>query len=292
MYDEVFDGHRLRRIVLMTHMSGSTTTSGGGGGGNPSTSSLSTSSMTGNPLLLPHDVVVESFAKLKKVHQEHYMYKLLPLLCDSYMAFNALLGIVSSPGSPFRIEHRRDPGAFRMHFPAGSKHRVELCEALLQDTPKESVAEAPMHRKLPLPGNAVDFHGLLVTKAPPAAATARVVGAPPPPPQPQQQQLLSGALNLVESLSETVIREHAVMNRFVLTQMFISKFTSPHVQTFRDYYACHNRFYFLATKKPIPQEHRAALLQQAAHEKIHVYEMNAGGDFTFATATAAAAQRR
>jgi hypothetical protein len=278
LYDEVFDGHRLRRIVLMTHMAGST-----GGGPSPpaAPSAPSTSSPQQHPLL-PQDIVVESFAKLKKVHQEHYMYKLLPLLCESYVAFNALLGIVSSPGSPFRIEHRRDPQAFRMHYPAGSKHRMDVCEALLHETPKEWLADAPLHRRLPLPGNGVDYHGLLINRPAPSSTTTSPSAAAASCAAAQRPPATSGLLSVVEGVSESVLRDHGVMNRFIHSHMYKGKFTSDLVPTFRDFYACHQRFHFVATKKPMPVEARAALLQQAAHEKIHIYEINSAGNFVFA----------
>lgn len=278
LYDEVFEGHHLRRIVLMTHMAGSTppqqqqrTTN----------TNLSTSTTAQQHGLLPHDVIVESFAKLKQLHQPHYMYKLLPLLCDSHVAFNALLGIVSSPGSPFRIEHRRDPMGFRIQFPPGSKHRADIGEALLKETAPEQQQESYLHRKLPLPFNGVDYHGMLLNTSSgpvtPSAATgsngaaATAVGC-------------SGTLCVVEAITETVLHEHGVMNRFVFSPTFTSRFTSAAVPIFHDYYnMCNQRFHFIATKKPIPYDSRHALLRQATHENLYIYELNgSSGNFEFA----------
>lgn len=286
VYDEVFEGHRLRRIVLMTHMAG--------------TSVKSCTPAQQQPATLPRDVVIESFAKLKQVHQDHYLYKLLPMLCDSYVTFNALLGIVSSAGSPFKIEHRRDPSAFRMQFPPGSKHRVEVCEALLPDTLPQHVEEPPHQRKLPLPMNGVNYHGILINHgsiddAPPtdekknalsstAAATATATAATAA--VRHQRNIyrprgVAGTLCVVDTVTESVIREHEAMNRFILSPFFRQRFTSTEVQVMREFYACQQRFHFLAVRKPIPVDIRRSVLKTAQEASIHVYEGNTAGSFEY-----------
>lgn len=140
IFDEVFHGYKLRRIVLMTHMA----------------------AIPPSLPRLPRDVIVSDFEKLKAIHKPHFHYKLLPLLCSDFEAFAALQGICASANSPFTIEDRKDPQSLTHRLSNGCAERQAVCD-FFEEHISPAERETPVFsRKLPI--SAVMFDGLLLTK--------------------------------------------------------------------------------------------------------------------------------
>ena len=137
IFDEVFDGYKARRIVLMTHMAAT----------------------TGR---FPRDIVIADFAKLQEFHQAHYTYKLLPLLCACYSTFALLQAIATSAGAPFSLDQRKDPSPLRMTL--GNNRcasNKELIASFFDDVLSvEEKAKPLAQRKLPVDG--IDYSGLFL----------------------------------------------------------------------------------------------------------------------------------
>ena len=235
IFDEVFDGHRLRRLILTTNMKNV------------------------DPALprLPRDIVVPTFSALSRIHQPHYQYKLLPLLCTSVTAFAALQGVCSSPGSPFLIDHRRDPLSIKF-TPTGPMHRDRLVEFFF-DTYSEEEKKLPNSSKK-LPISTVEFDGVLVSKLPGGTT-------------------VGGLLTLVESVSPRSIIDLHNLQRFFWSRSFAEHCGS--VSLYADLIRSSQRFHFLATKQPMQSPLRSTVLQQAKEKNIFVYEQR-GDEFLFA----------
>lgn len=142
IFDEVFIGYRNRRLVLTTHMAGTDPRAGP---------------------RLPHDILVPDFAKLQRIHQPHFMYKLVPMMCSNIESFALLQAICNSKNSPFTIEDRCDTHGLTMRFAIVSTHR-ELVKSELLQCPVLSAAQI-VNIKLgnfPIPG--VEFDGALVKR--------------------------------------------------------------------------------------------------------------------------------
>jgi hypothetical protein len=142
IFDEVFDGHRLRRLVLSTNMCNVDPSAG------PK---------------LPRDIVVTSFNMLARIHKPHFQYKLLPLLCSGVTAFAALQGICGSPGSPFQIENRRDPLSLKYSV-NGPAHRDQIVDFFFDQYTEEEKKLPNSSKKLLL--TTVDFDGVMIAKVP------------------------------------------------------------------------------------------------------------------------------
>lgn len=142
IFDEVFIGYRNRRLVLTTHMAGTDPRKGP---------------------RLPHDILIQDFAKLQRYHQPHFVYKLVPLMCSNVESFSVLQAVCSSPGSPFRIEDRYDTHGLTMRFALVSAHREMVKSELLQ-CPLLSAAQMANIRlgTFPIPG--VEFDAALVRR--------------------------------------------------------------------------------------------------------------------------------
>eukprot|EP00796_Vickermania_ingenoplastis_P005725 gene5725-4086_t len=142
IFDEVFIGYRNRRLVLTTHMAGTDPRQG---------------------KRLPQDVLVQDFAKLQRLHQPHFVYKLVPMMCSNVETFSVLQGVCSSRGSPFAIEDRYDTHGLTTRFGIVSTHRSLVMSELLQ-CPLLSAAQMANVRlgNFPIPG--VEFDGALVKR--------------------------------------------------------------------------------------------------------------------------------
>ncbi|CCW60776.1 unnamed protein product [Phytomonas sp. EM1] len=173
VYEDVFIGYRLRRLVLMTHF-------GYGRPPPPSSpnfptmaaisASSSVSSSAFSPI--PKDFVVASFEKLAKMHNPGFVYRLVPLLCADIDTFAAMQAICASEGSPFTIEDRRDPVDLTHRFPNGCAQRGIIGEFFKKHISPEEMAEPAASRRLPITG--IEFDGLLLT-----LARERIAGNPP-----------------------------------------------------------------------------------------------------------------
>ena len=113
--DVYLTGVKLRRLVFMTCMQ--------------STAAFAHKAGRAVPLL-PKDVIVSTWETFQRVHQPHFVYRLLPLRCASPAAFAAIQAIVTSPGSPFTLEHRQDPVPYRFSIAPHSKVRSTVMQFL------------------------------------------------------------------------------------------------------------------------------------------------------------------
>jgi hypothetical protein len=141
IFDEVFDGFRARKIVLMTHMAGTDQTRGP---------------------LLPRDVICHDFTTFRMVHRPHFEYQLLPLLCDSVEAFQVIEGIASSPCSPFRMEHRRPAQEIKTRLHGYTPSREAAAKFLEDVTDPAERQRGWGERVLPLPQGNISLDGFLI----------------------------------------------------------------------------------------------------------------------------------
>ncbi|ESS70187.1 hypothetical protein TcG_07231 [Trypanosoma cruzi] len=231
VFDEVFSGYKLRRIVLMTHMA--------------ATSSLSSR--------LPRDVIVTDFEKLKAIHQPHFHYKLLPLLCTDIEAFAAMQGICASANSPFTIEDRRDPQGLTHRLANGCADRQAVCEFFAEHISPEERDVPVFSRKLPI--SAVVFDGLLLSKK------ANDVGA-----------RVAALLTVHETATGKTITERALMRDFFSSQLYTKMCGNSDVgQAVR---LAHQRLHFMAVKRPVGTDDgcRRTLLRLASEKNLFVFE--------------------
>lgn len=231
IFDEVFDGHRLRRIVLMTNMAGVDSAKG------PK---------------LPQDIVVTNFATLKAVHQPHFQYKLLPLLCEGVVAFQALQAICSCAGSPFVIDHRRDTVPLRFSFPPLSPFRGFVAEALHHETREEERLRPVAQRKLPIPSYGVMFDGILVNTSNRAVDGGHM-----------------GFMNLVDSVTPQIVEEHANMYKIIDGVARTRGLITASVPMHYDYLSVRHKYRFLVSKRPIATSEVVPL---AKRHGFHLYE--------------------
>ena len=246
IFDEVFDGHRLRRLILTTNMKNV------------------------DPKLprLPRDIVVPTFSVLSRIHQPHFQYKLLPLLCTSVGAFAALQGICSSPGSPFLIEHRREPLTVKF-CPTGPANRDKVIE-FFYDTFTEEEKKLPNSSKK-LPINVVEFDGILLSKSTHSSSGGGGEVA--------MGGTTAGLLYLVDTLNTKSLVDFHNMQRFFWSPAYREYCGS--VPLMNDLLTSKQRFHFLATKQPIQGGLRQSVLEQAKAKNIFIYEQR-GDEFLFA----------
>ncbi|CCD16459.1 unnamed protein product [Trypanosoma congolense IL3000] len=236
IFDEVFHGYKLRRIVLMTHMA-------------------ATPAMSPR---LPRDVIVQDFAKLKSIHQPHFHYKLLPLLCTDFEAFAALQGICASANSPFTIEDRTDPQGLTHRLSNGCAERQALCDFFEPHIPEAERLVPVFSRKLPI--NAVCFDGLLLTRA--------------------RNNRVAALLTVHDVASEKCIVQRAIMRDFFVSPLYTKVSGNTEVaQALRLVREC---THFMAFKQPlgVGSAARRAILQIAAEKKLFLYEKN-GDEYHF-----------
>lgn len=142
IFDEVFIGYRNRRLVLVTHMAGTDPRFGP---------------------RLGQDILVPDFSKLQRIHQPHFLYKLIPMMCSNIESFALLQAVCNSPGSPFVIEDRWDTHGLTMRFAIVSAHR-ELVKSELLQCRQLSGAQMSNIRLGNFPITGVEFDGALVKR--------------------------------------------------------------------------------------------------------------------------------
>lgn len=142
IFDEVFIGYRNRRLVLVTHMAGTDPRCGP---------------------RLAQDILIPDFAKLQKIHQPHFVYKLIPMMCSNIESFALMQAVCHSPGSPFVIEDRWDTHGLTMRFAIVSAHR-ELVKSELLQCRLLSAAQMANIRLGNFPITGVEFDAALVKR--------------------------------------------------------------------------------------------------------------------------------
>ncbi|ORC89005.1 uncharacterized protein TM35_000142160 [Trypanosoma theileri] len=240
IFDEVFSGYKLRRIALMTHMAATTP----------------------NLPRLPRDIIVTDFDKLKSIHQPHFHYKLLPLLCTDFEAFSALQGICASQNSPFTIEDRRDPQGLTYRLVNGCAERQALCDFFAEHIPV-SEREVPVYsRKLPIA--AVLFDGVLITRKCTNAGGKT-----------------AALLTVHEAATDKVITERALMRDFFVNPLYTKM--SGNSELAQAVRLARHSSHFMAVKRPVGNDDgsRRSLLRSAAAKKLFLFE-KIGDEYRFA----------
>lgn len=240
IFDEVFTGYKQRRIVLMTHMS----------------------AVPSSLPRLPRDVIVSDFAKLKAIHQSHFHYKLLPLLCTDFEAFAAMQGICASANSPFTIEDRKDPQGLTHRLPNGCLERQAVCDFFAEHISPEERETPVFSRKLPISG--VVFDGLLLTEKTRAAG-----------------EKTAALLTMHEAATEKIITERALMRDFFAHPLYTRLSGNTEVQ--RAVRLAQHCLHFMAVKRQVGTGDggRRSLLRLASEKKIFVFE-KLGEEYHFA----------
>ncbi|KAH9601215.1 hypothetical protein LSM04_007721 [Trypanosoma melophagium] len=246
IFDEVFVGYKLRRIALMTHMAAT------------------------SPTLprLPRDIIVTDFDKLKSIHQPHFHYKLLPLLCTDFEAFAALQGICASPNSPFTIEDRRDPQGLTHRLVNGCSERQALCDFFAEHIPV-SEREVPVYsRKLPIA--AVMFDGVLITRKNADVNSNSGGGG-----------RAAALLTVHEAATEKSITERAIMRDFFVDPLYTK--LSGNTEIAQAVRLARNSSHFMAVKRQVGNDDgsRRSLLRLATAKKLFLFE-KMGDDYRFA----------
>ncbi|KAK7195570.1 hypothetical protein NESM_000485300 [Novymonas esmeraldas] len=133
-----FRGYHARRIALMTHTAGQ------------------------DPRLprLSKDIIVTNYETLRRIHQPHFMYRLLPLHCADAETFAAMQSICASPGSPFTLEDRVDAQSLNFRMSKMCAGRDKVCDFFKEYTSPEELNAPTATRELPV--TSVMFQGLLV----------------------------------------------------------------------------------------------------------------------------------
>ncbi|KAG8344646.1 hypothetical protein TRVL_04525 [Trypanosoma vivax] len=247
IFDEVFSGYKLRRIVLMTHMAAT-----------PATQPR-----------LPHDVIVSDFETLKKVHQPHFHYKLLPLLCTDIEAFAAMQGICASAHSPFVIEDRRDPQGLTHRLSNGCAERQALCDFFEQHIPAAERQVPVFSRKLPI--SAILFDGLLFRRSSTSCSNTHEHSATGTS-RANMGCSLAALVTVHESITEKAIRERTLMRDLFHSPLYTKLGCNTDVaQALRLVPDCKH---FMAVKRAVGSDggSRFTLLQCAAEKGVHIYE--------------------
>ncbi|CBH08893.1 hypothetical protein, conserved [Trypanosoma brucei gambiense DAL972] len=235
IFDEVFHGYKLRRIVLMTHMAAT-----------PATLPR-----------LPRDIIVSDFDKLRAIHQPHFHYKLLPLLCTDFEAFSALQGICASANSPFTIEDRKDPQGLTHRLSNGCSERQALCEFFDPHIAPAEKLVPVFSRKLPI--SAVVFDGLLLK---------------------QNYPKVAALLTVHEAASEKSIIERAIMRDFFVSPLYTK--VSGNSDVAQSLRLVHHCTHFMALKRAVGSDapSRQSLMRLAAEKKLFMYE-KIGDEYQF-----------
>lgn len=278
VFDEVFKGYRLRRLVLMTHTSG----------------------QDPNLPRLPHDIIVPNFQFLLSIHQPHYQYQLLPLISADIESFAAMQAICATPGSPFTIADRLDAQGLTYRFSNGCAGRDRICEFLKPHTNQAEQSTPTSSRRLPI--NGVAFQGLLQKKAKVGVGVVHsdhknVVqrdnagnSLASSPPSANRAKLVSAAVLLTthEGLTDVVIQQRVMMRDFFESPIYWElSGTSDVAQRVR---GVEQRMHMMAVKRRISgngssfdgQRARANLLALARKHNIFVYEKIDEGVYTYA----------
>ncbi|CBZ14581.1 conserved hypothetical protein [Leishmania braziliensis MHOM/BR/75/M2904] len=155
LMEDFFIGYRNRRLALMTHTPGQ------------------------DPRLprLPKDIIVPNYKTFLRIHQPHFMYRLLPLLSSDVEAFAAMQAICASPGSPFTIEDRLESQLLNYRLSKMCAGRDRICEFFKDYTSPEELRMPTATRALPIVGTF--FQGLMVHDGLVAATPQTTLFRPP-----------------------------------------------------------------------------------------------------------------
>lgn len=245
-----FKGYEARRLTLMTHMAGQ------------------------DPALprLPHDIIVPTFDAFLKIHQPHFMYKLVPLLTADVETFAAMQAVCTSPGSPFALQDRIDTSILNFRLSNLCAQRDRICEFFKDDTEASELLMPTSTRRLPL--LSVGFQGILLReKIRLAAADApEVPGSAPRP--------ATGAALLTTHpvCNEAVIHKRALMTRFFRSSLYMDSVGGTPLS--RLIHSAPHQWHVMAIKRRVggggntsaEQRMRAHLVQAARQEDLLLYE--------------------
>lgn len=291
LYTDVFTGYRHRRLVLMTNIAAQ------------------------DPMLprLQHDIIVPSFDMLARIHQPHFRYKLLPLLCADVETFAVLQAICASRGSPFCIEDRRDYQPLTYKFLMGCYGREAICDFFKEHHTAADLLEPPSSRRLPI--NGVVFDGVLVRRATTresngavaaqkpaittttntsAAATAAaaegeqarsaaVRGGTPPSSTGEATPSMAAFVTTHDTLSIASVDQRDCMNRFFHSSVYAT--LSGNTELRSEVNRTARRLHVMAIKRIISGSDyatRQRLLHAAQEKQILVYEKVAEGVYRYA----------
>lgn len=293
IFEEVFDGYRVRRIVLMTHMKGSgphvslktqqvahqeadyyaskaerrAARNSNGALLRPRRVSIRGSLLSGRPIDLPQestnacdlpllekDVVVDNFAKLLQIHQPHFMYRLVPLFCTDMSTLACLQAICSLPNSPFNIDGRRDPVILRTGWHnSRSPLREEVWRYFEPKMTPGELAIPRDTRKFPC-GNGIDFDGILTAKRESSKAPSHVA-----------------MLQMRSNITIPAAEEFGHQIDFFTSSTFKERVLS-NVPMFHEVLNCKSRSFFLAAPKEVERSMKERLLRVANQRGFFVLE--------------------
>lgn len=261
VYDDVFIGYHNRRITLMTYGAGQ------------------------DPRLprLPQDTVVPSFDALLRLHQPHFRYRLLPLLCNDIDAFAVLQALCAAPHSPFTIDDRVDPLSFTHRFAIGCHGRDKICEFFKDSISPEEWLTPSASRKLPITG--IVIHGCLMRRGKIVVPAPKSEDSTSDEGQQQQQRVeyVSSAVlvTVVDMLSEKAILERWNTKRYMENPLYFSY--SGNTEAVQRLRLCRTTIHAMGVRLPISPGSRKMLLTLAAQRGVYVYEKVAEGCYALAT---------
>ncbi|GET88145.1 hypothetical protein, conserved [Leishmania tarentolae] len=296
LVEDFFIGYRNRRLALMTHTPGQ------------------------DPRLprLPKDIIVPDYKTFLKIHQPHFMYRLLPLLSSDVEAFAAMQAICASPGSPFTIDDRLESQLLNYRLSKLCAGRDKICEFFKDYTTPEELRMPAATRALPIQG--ILFQGLMMhngcvlesshTRGLPSAAsteaaatvpindgavavrgaTRRLDGDVQTSYKKRSTASIAALLTTHDTLSETVITQRSLMTEFFESELY-NQFGTASV-TATKVRSADERMHFMAVKRICvgrastaeSVRTRAHLLQLARQKNLHVYEKINEGEYAYATA--------
>lgn len=261
IYDDVFIGYKLRRLVLMTNMAAQTL----------------------NP-----DMIIPDFQTLKRYHQPHMMYKLLPLQCSTIEAFAALQGICASAGSVFQIEDRVGPQHFTHRFPLGCANRQAICDFFAATMPAEDLREPAQTRRLPVMG--VEYQGALLRegrrRVPLLESATGCAETTEPKETLSSRQYVSAAalLTMHDTLSEKMILNRGLMRDFMESDVYCKMLSNTSI--LNRYKRCQCRMHMMGVTNPIGKDigngSRQRMLELARERRIYIYEKVMEGVYRYA----------
>ncbi|KPA75310.1 putative mitochondrial hypothetical protein [Leptomonas pyrrhocoris] len=253
-----FLGYKLRRLALMTYTAGQ------------------------DPRLprLPRDIIVPTFASLLKIHQPHFMYRLLPLLSADVETFAAMQSICSSSGSPFSLQDRVDASVLNFRLLNMCCHRDKICDFFKEGTAPSELLMPTATRRLPITG--VLFQGILFREKMPltGALPPDCVSTPSSSPSLQQRLRGKGAVFITahEYCTEAAIHQRVLMTQFFRSSLYVEAVGGvPMVNLI---HSTTHQWHVMAVRRRIgggmnglnEQQWRTRLVRLAQKENLLLYE--------------------
>ncbi|KPI86712.1 hypothetical protein ABL78_4228 [Leptomonas seymouri] len=252
-----FVGYQKRRLALMTYTAGQ------------------------DPRLprLPRDIIVPTYASLLKIHQPHFMYRLLPLLSADVETFAAMQSICSSQGSPFTIQDRVDATVLNLRLSNLCYGRDRICDFLKDHTTPSELLMPTATRRLPI--SAILFQGILFREniSLSGAPTSGSLDAPSPP-SPMPTRSGNGAVLITthDNCTESVIQQRALMTRLFLSPLYAELVGCSFLANM--IHSTQRKWHVLAIRRRIgegwnasvDQRMRTHLAQLARKENLVLYE--------------------